>query len=260
MPVTPQERQITSCMARAGQHAHPSHKHCKPAPMSTQNLVSSVSGIPLHTELQQITRLLQSEFERHENALAEIEHQEKNRPATLPYPGRPGLATMGGDMGALGASSSLHRNPGVPGTPSTNAHTNSASNTPSRSVEKRRRSSSSEYNEEFGTMFLNAALTLIENDSEQRRGASLVMGGTQLSKEHAPEVVKMGLLRKGKNSFNLSSSKPPKWTAKQVVLTPGWLAYNNLKDQKKSMAQLFGGNTSAESSQSEGKRLNIKKW
>ena len=44
----------------------------------SQNLVASVSGIPLHTELQQITRLLQSEFERHENALAEIEHQEKN--------------------------------------------------------------------------------------------------------------------------------------------------------------------------------------
>jgi len=29
VPVKPQERQITSCMARAGQHAHPSHKHCK---------------------------------------------------------------------------------------------------------------------------------------------------------------------------------------------------------------------------------------
>ena len=25
----PQERQITSCRARAGQHARPSHKHCK---------------------------------------------------------------------------------------------------------------------------------------------------------------------------------------------------------------------------------------
>ena len=30
VPVKPQERQITSCMARAGQHARPSHKHCKP--------------------------------------------------------------------------------------------------------------------------------------------------------------------------------------------------------------------------------------
>ena len=29
MPVKPQERQITSCRARAGQHARPSHKHCK---------------------------------------------------------------------------------------------------------------------------------------------------------------------------------------------------------------------------------------
>jgi hypothetical protein len=29
VPVKPQERQITSCMARAGQHARPSHKHCK---------------------------------------------------------------------------------------------------------------------------------------------------------------------------------------------------------------------------------------
>jgi hypothetical protein len=28
--VKPQERQITSCMARGGQHVHPSHKHCKP--------------------------------------------------------------------------------------------------------------------------------------------------------------------------------------------------------------------------------------
>ena len=28
-PANPQERQITSCMARAGQHARPSHKHCK---------------------------------------------------------------------------------------------------------------------------------------------------------------------------------------------------------------------------------------
>ena len=27
--VKPQERQITSCRARAGQHARPSHKHCK---------------------------------------------------------------------------------------------------------------------------------------------------------------------------------------------------------------------------------------
>ena len=30
MPVKPQERQITSCRARGGQHARPSHKHCKP--------------------------------------------------------------------------------------------------------------------------------------------------------------------------------------------------------------------------------------
>ena len=30
VPVEPQLRQITSCMARAGQHARPSHKHCKP--------------------------------------------------------------------------------------------------------------------------------------------------------------------------------------------------------------------------------------
>ena len=30
MPVKPQERQITSCINRAGQHARPSHKHCKP--------------------------------------------------------------------------------------------------------------------------------------------------------------------------------------------------------------------------------------
>ena len=29
VPVTPQERQITSCMARGGQHARPPHKHCK---------------------------------------------------------------------------------------------------------------------------------------------------------------------------------------------------------------------------------------
>ena len=28
-PVKPQLRQITSCRARAGQHARPSHKHCK---------------------------------------------------------------------------------------------------------------------------------------------------------------------------------------------------------------------------------------
>jgi hypothetical protein len=30
VPVKPQLRQITSCRARAGQHARPSHKHCKP--------------------------------------------------------------------------------------------------------------------------------------------------------------------------------------------------------------------------------------
>ena len=29
VPVKPQERQITSCRARGGQHARPSHKHCK---------------------------------------------------------------------------------------------------------------------------------------------------------------------------------------------------------------------------------------
>ena len=29
VPVKPQERQITSCRARTGQHARPSHKHCK---------------------------------------------------------------------------------------------------------------------------------------------------------------------------------------------------------------------------------------
>jgi hypothetical protein len=29
VPVKPQERQITSCRARAGQHARLSHKHCK---------------------------------------------------------------------------------------------------------------------------------------------------------------------------------------------------------------------------------------
>ena len=30
MPVKPQLRQITSCKTRGGQHARPSHKHCKP--------------------------------------------------------------------------------------------------------------------------------------------------------------------------------------------------------------------------------------
>ena len=30
VPVKPQERQITSCRARGGQHARLSHKHCKP--------------------------------------------------------------------------------------------------------------------------------------------------------------------------------------------------------------------------------------
>ena len=30
VPVKPQLQQITSCRARAGQHARPSHKHCKP--------------------------------------------------------------------------------------------------------------------------------------------------------------------------------------------------------------------------------------
>ena len=30
VPVKPQLRQITSCRARGGQHARPSHKHCKP--------------------------------------------------------------------------------------------------------------------------------------------------------------------------------------------------------------------------------------
>ena len=29
VPVKPQERQITSCIKRAGQHARPSHKHCE---------------------------------------------------------------------------------------------------------------------------------------------------------------------------------------------------------------------------------------
>ena len=29
-PVKPQERQITSCIIRGGQHVRPSHKHCKP--------------------------------------------------------------------------------------------------------------------------------------------------------------------------------------------------------------------------------------
>ena len=29
VPVKPPERQITSCMARGGQHARPSHRHCK---------------------------------------------------------------------------------------------------------------------------------------------------------------------------------------------------------------------------------------
>ena len=35
MPVKPQERQITSCRARAGQHASSSHKHCKPCAKHT---------------------------------------------------------------------------------------------------------------------------------------------------------------------------------------------------------------------------------
>ena len=32
----PQERQITSCRARGGQHARPSHKHCKPCDKHAQ--------------------------------------------------------------------------------------------------------------------------------------------------------------------------------------------------------------------------------
>ena len=96
-------------------------------------------------------------------------------------------------------------------------------------------------------MFLNAALALIEKDSEQRRGASNYLGGTQLSKEYAPEVVKMGILRKGKGniktSSHRSSTKQPKWTPKQVVLCPGRFTYYNLKNQKQSIGNLFGGSS-----------------
>ena len=104
-------------------------------------------------------------------------------------------------------------------------------------------------------MFLNAALALIEKDSEQRRGASNYLGGTQLSKEYAPEVVKMGILRKGKGniktSSHRSSTKQPKWTPKQVVLCPGRFTYFNLKNQKQSLGNLFGGSSGHGSSTTE---------
>jgi hypothetical protein len=234
----------------------------------SKNLVASVSGIPLHESLQQITRLLQSEFERHENALAEIEHAEKHRLATLPYAGRPGLTSPSGLHSPIGSASK--RTPARTPTTSSSSASSSSSSTiaTNRSHEKnssRRRAPSGDHNEQFGEMFLNAALALIEQDSEKRRGASMALGGTQISKEYAPEVIKMGILRKGKGKW--TSSRQPKWTNKQIVLCPGRFTYYNLKNQKQSIGQLFDGSGSIDelSHQSQshgggsgtGKELNI---
>ena len=235
----------------------------------SKNLVAAVSGIPLHTNLQQITQLLQSEFERHENVLAGIERAEKHRQASLPYAGRTGLPRP-----AFEQSPSSEDTPN--NTPSSSSHTNnntnSSSNTSTTSSTQHPSSSShttASKTAEFGTMFLNAALALIEKDSESRRGASTYLGGTQLSKEYAPEVVKMGILRKGKGhswSTGGHSKRQPKWTAKQAVLCPGRFTYFNLKSARQSIGQLFGNGVSEELSQSQlatgtnnGKELDISK-
>ena len=239
------------------------------------NLISSVSGIPLDQSLQQITRLLQSEFERHENALAEIEHVEKHRQASLPYPSRPGLPTLGLPTPGTAESSALssfslstssphhhHSHPeDVTGSPSPSPSSSSSASSSSSSTRPPRRSDTSngssggnsqqQQSEEFGTMFLNAALALIEKASEQNRGASNSLGGHTLSKEYAPEVVKMGILRKGRGTITRSMTRQPRWTPKQVVLCPGRFTYYNLKKQSQSIGQLFGSHMSEELSQSQ---------
>jgi hypothetical protein len=224
----------------------------------SKNLVAAVSGIPLHQSLQQITQLLQSEFERHENALAEIEHAEKHSQVSLPYPGRPGIPQL--SVSQFSGRSS-EESPAKP------LSSNSATGGLESTLASSTRSTTSSEAAEFGTMFLNAALALIEKDSELRRGASAYLGGTQLSKEYAPEVVKMGILRKGKGhswSTGRSSSRQPRWTPKQVVLSPGRFTYFNLKGQRQSIGQLFGSGASEELSQSQialnnGKELDISK-
>ena len=70
MPVTPQERQITSCRARAGQHARPSHKHCKacdkyayvqpPRARTNWYMVSIESPIQTRTTTRKFEKILES--------------------------------------------------------------------------------------------------------------------------------------------------------------------------------------------------------
>eukprot|EP00946_MAST-07B_sp_MAST-7B-sp1_P001105 g1105.t1 len=236
-----------------------------------------VTGIPLHQSLQRITNLLQSEFERHEKAIAKIEYAEKRRMQTLPLAARPGLARCS-DNEASHLSS-----------PPNNSHAMivkgdniNLSLTPSvetggvRSVRGRgvdsgmssgrgglssaisgagsTGSDGSAQEASFGKLFLKAALAFIEKDSDHRRGASTLLGGAQLSKDYAPEVIRAGILRKARGSSwssTRSSTRQPRWTPKQAVLSPGRFTYFNLRGQTHSIGQLFGAGGVDELTQSQ---------
>ena len=169
-----------------------------------------VNGIPLHQSLQRITNLLQSEFERHEKAIAKIEYAEKHRAQTLPFTARPGLVRGGGNnAGHLGSPSNNAFHMSAEGDNGTLSHTPSvgqgggggggsgmdvsgggggggSGGSGGGSVSSAGGSAAQEA--AFGTLFLKAALALIEKDSDNRRGASTLLGGTQLSKEERRQM------------------------------------------------------------------------
>ena len=246
-----------------------------------------VNGIPLHQSLQRITNLLQSEFERHEKAIAKIEYAEKHRAQTLPFTARPGLVRGGGNnAGHLGSPSNNAFHMSAEGDNGTLSHTPSvgqgggggggsgmdvsgggggggSGGSGGGSVSSAGGSAAQEA--AFGTLFLKAALALIEKDSDNRRGASTLLGGTQLSKDYAPEVIRAGILRKARGSSwssSRSSTRQPRWTPKQVVLSPGRFTYFNLRGQTHSIGQLFGAGGVEELTQSQfamnhGKEIDI---
>lgn len=245
----------------------------------------AVVGIPLHQSLQRITNLLQSEFERHEKAIAKIEYAEKHRLQSIPFAARPGLARQENIEGHLGSPSGLgSTNSSAPRTPS-----GGNDDVGARGAGSSTRAGSSDVGAHggpgtgstvgagssaggsqeaaFGPLFLKAALALIEKDSDNRRGASALLGGTQLSKDYAPEVIRAGILRKARGSSwssSRSSTRQPRWTPKQVVLSPGRFTYFNLRGQTQSIGQLFGAGGVEELTQSQfamnhGKELDISK-
>jgi hypothetical protein len=207
----------------------------------------------VHPELRRLANLLQTELGRHEQQLAKIQYDERKQAIerafravtplkNLDYLGSPDSFKAspnqsdhrsplqherGLDLSTSGGGMELDVDGGL------NLSTRS-------SLGASLRSSTAESGTRFESVFLGAALELLEKESEFRRT------NVGMSKTDVQQLIKTGHLMKGKGDPTSGGKGKIRFVKKKVTVTAGKFTYFPLRSQKDSAITWLKGGKSAD--------------